>query len=538
MRAKATEARSSDKSRPIRQAQKEPAPGNSSPDLVNDPLVGLTGRATDDASASAHAHAIQRLIASNPAEAGRTILGLQRHYGNRYVQRVLARQPTTPGDAAPLQRDELHTRDEEEEEETAARQRGQSGEMGRGAGTQFTIGAPGDKFEQEADSVAAAVTQSRPTQSPAPGRGLAQILHHIGASEDQESRVMGPSAVQKLEMPGRDSKRIRVFAAGGVQRGDRSVPASLGSQIQQAQGRGTRLPDSVRRTLEARMGYDFAGVRVKTDSQAANLCRTLGARAFTQGNDIWLGRGESVNNLRLMAHELTHVVQQGAAGRANADQLLGKQAGSSKVLDHLRAIQDEGSARGMAYRRDIQNFKRQNPGHKLQTLQRQILEMPEAKSIRQQDQARTRVVRIAACSGGGGTPTFPSISDITSDATVEAERAADWTAGESDYKERSGWVMWDSSSGTYSVVNKRTGTEDGVSPGTTPADSGTNYHVGHYHQHPQLRPGRNKALFPVGPSAADRSFGNARNSPGVVRDYTTRARTTVTNYTYGPNRRS
>jgi hypothetical protein len=533
MRAKATEARSSDKSRPIQQAQKEPAPGNSSPELVNDALVGLTGRAADDASASAHADAIQRLISSNPAEAGRSILGLQRHFGNRYVQRLLARQSTAPGDAAPLQRDELHTRDEEEEEETAARQRGQSGEMGRGAGTQFTMGAPGDKFEQEADRVAAAVTQS-----PVPGRGLSQVLHHMGASEDQESRVMGPSAVQKLAMPGRDSERIRVFAAGGVQRGDRSVPVSLGSQILKSQGRGARLPNPVRRTLEARMGYDFAGVRIKTDSQAANLCRTLGARAFTRGSDIWLGRGESVSNLRLMAHELTHVVQQGAAGRANADQLLGQQSGSSKVLDHLRAIQDESSARGMAYRRDIQNFKRQNPGHRLQDLQRQILEMPEAKSIRQQDQTRTRMVRIAACGGGGGTPTFPSISDITSDATVEAERAADWTAGESDYKERSGWVMWDSSSGTYSVVNKRTGTEDGVNPGATPADSGTNYHVGHYHQHPQLRPGRDKARFPVGPSTADTNFANGRNSPGVVRDYTTRARTTVTNYTYGPNRRS
>jgi hypothetical protein len=148
-----------------------------------------------------------------------------------------------------------------------------------------------------------------------------------------------------------------------------------------------------------------------------------------------------------------------------------------------------------------------------------------------------------ATGGTGATPaqtavTFPTIGQITADATVEAERAADWTAGETDFKERAGWVMWNRTSSAFSVTGKVTGTEDGVNPGATPADSGDLFMVGHYHQHPQLSPGRDKSRFPVGPSGADTRFANARNSPGVVRDFTDTARTTVTNYTYGPNRRA
>jgi hypothetical protein len=53
-----------------------------------------------------------------------------------------------------------------------------------------------------------------------------------------------------------------------------------------------------------------------------------------------------------------------------------------------------------------------------------------------------------------------------------------------------------------------------------------------------LDPRRDKTRFPVGPSAADTAFANARNSPGIVRDYTTTARTVETEYTYGPNQRT
>jgi hypothetical protein len=70
--------------------------------------------------------------------------------------------------------------------------------------------------------------------------------------------------------------------------------------------------------MESAFGADFGGVRVHTDAQADGLNRLLNARAFTTGHDIFFRRGEyspgSSTGRELLAHELTHVVQQGSAG--------------------------------------------------------------------------------------------------------------------------------------------------------------------------------------------------------------------------------
>lgn len=82
---------------------------------------------------------------------------------------------------------------------------------------------------------------------------------------------------------------------------------------------GAPLRPNVRQALESRMGVDLGGVRVHEGSAAHASASALNARAFTHQGDIWLGRGESQDNLGLMAHEATHVVQQGAALRRAAD---------------------------------------------------------------------------------------------------------------------------------------------------------------------------------------------------------------------------
>lgn len=76
--------------------------------------------------------------------------------------------------------------------------------------------------------------------------------------------------------------------------------------------------------LAAEMGHaigaDFNGVRIHTGEEATQMNRDLGAQAFTHGNDIYFNSGKydpsSTNGKRLLAHELTHVVQQGAAPAA------------------------------------------------------------------------------------------------------------------------------------------------------------------------------------------------------------------------------
>jgi hypothetical protein len=79
---------------------------------------------------------------------------------------------------------------------------------------------------------------------------------------------------------------------------------------------GASLPAALRRDLEPAFGNDFAGVRVHTDAEAARKARRIGAGAFTVGRDIWSAPGAHApatpEGHRLLAHELTHVVQQGA----------------------------------------------------------------------------------------------------------------------------------------------------------------------------------------------------------------------------------
>jgi Domain of unknown function (DUF4157) len=78
---------------------------------------------------------------------------------------------------------------------------------------------------------------------------------------------------------------------------------------------GRTLDDRVAGTVGAHLGRDFSSVRVHDDPHARGATAAMGARAFAYGGDVFLGPGESDRDLGLMAHELTHVAQQGAAAQ-------------------------------------------------------------------------------------------------------------------------------------------------------------------------------------------------------------------------------
>jgi hypothetical protein len=85
-------------------------------------------------------------------------------------------------------------------------------------------------------------------------------------------------------------------------------------QMQDPTQRGAPLERSVRAEMEDALGADLSGVRVRSDRAAGEASAALGARAFTYGSTVFLGRGAAPTNAGLMAHELTHVVQQRATG--------------------------------------------------------------------------------------------------------------------------------------------------------------------------------------------------------------------------------
>jgi hypothetical protein len=116
----------------------------------------------------------------------------------------------------------------------------------------------------------------------------------------------------------------RLFASRHVQAqrkdGPVSIPQvtpSVSANIRALQGGGSPLLQSTRAFFEPRFGADFSQVRIHTGARAAETAKSINARAFTVGRDVAFGKGqystESQDGRRLLAHELTHVVQQHAA---------------------------------------------------------------------------------------------------------------------------------------------------------------------------------------------------------------------------------
>ena len=159
--------------------------------------------------------------------------------------------------------------------------------------TKLTIGEPGDKYEQEADRVAAQVVKQ--IDAPVSGQG-GQNVQREELSEEEKDLQMKPMLQFRL-------------AKGGL-----SAAPDMEVSIQQAQGSGQFLGKSIREPMEQAMGTDFTRVKVHTDSRANQLNQWLQARAFTTGQDVFFRQGAyepgSRRGQELLAHELTHVVQQ------------------------------------------------------------------------------------------------------------------------------------------------------------------------------------------------------------------------------------
>ncbi|HEV7889718.1 MAG TPA: DUF4157 domain-containing protein [Pyrinomonadaceae bacterium] len=149
----------------------------------------------------------------------------------------------------------------------------------------LAVSAPGDAHEQEADRVAEQLAASH-----APAK------------------------------PGATPPRIQRFTTrpGGQ---EHSAPPSVERSLA---GAGRPLEPSLRRDMEGRFGHDFTPVRVHTDAAAEQSARDVSAHAYTVGSDIVFGAGRFApstdEGMRLLAHELTHVVQQ-----SSGNVFLGKQ---------------------------------------------------------------------------------------------------------------------------------------------------------------------------------------------------------------------
>ncbi|MBD1867174.1 DUF4157 domain-containing protein [Cyanobacteria bacterium FACHB-471] len=173
--------------------------------------------------------------------------------------------------------------------------------------TKLKVGAPGDRYEQEADYVAAQV-MAMPDSEAQP----IQRQTEDSPEEEGEEIQMKPLAQTITPLVQRQSEEetedVQAKADGSA-----IAQPDLESRLASSRGGGSPLSDEVRSHMEPRFGTDFSHVRVHTDSSAIQMNKDLRAQAFTHGSNIYFGAGKSPGKNELTAHELTHVVQQTGA---------------------------------------------------------------------------------------------------------------------------------------------------------------------------------------------------------------------------------
>jgi Domain of unknown function (DUF4157) len=195
-----------------------------------------------------------------------------------------------------------------------------------------TISSPGDPFEREADDVADRVM--RTVESTPIGSAPAAIQRKCAECEEEEKAgLVQPApaaALQSIEGRKEEEEELLQLAEVAVQRKAEFGAAVAArsplvvERLAGTQSGGELLASGTRHQMEAAFGRDFSRVRVHRDGEAAELSHQLSALAFTHGNHIYFGSGkydpEGSSGKRLLAHELTHVVQQGqAATRRGGD---------------------------------------------------------------------------------------------------------------------------------------------------------------------------------------------------------------------------
>ncbi|MEG3936018.1 MULTISPECIES: DUF4157 domain-containing protein [unclassified Microcoleus] len=164
----------------------------------------------------------------------------------------------------------------------------------------LTLGTPGDMYEEEADRVARQVVDEIHS-SP---------FREQNAQSEEERIPAGGEA-------GRVQRQITVRSAGDA---GGELSSEWEGELQRAKGGGQPLSPSVKEPMERAFGADFGGVRVHTGAQADRLARSIQAYAFTTGQDVFFRQGAYEPGSRrweeLLAHELTHVVQQNALAKS------------------------------------------------------------------------------------------------------------------------------------------------------------------------------------------------------------------------------
>ena len=203
----------------------------------------------------------------------------------------------------------------------------------------LNVGKSGDKYEVEADKAADQIVSKskQPSSSFVPSGPSIQKQTEEDVQKQEAEEIQQKPVVDKIT-PGVQLKpltSIQKQPEEEVQAKEDEIQekeeeeivqqktseggnaSGIENQLSASKGGGSPLDSDTRGEMESGFGSDFSGVRVHNDSNAVQMNQELGSQAFTNGNDIYFNEGKydpsSDSGKHLLAHELTHTVQQGAS---------------------------------------------------------------------------------------------------------------------------------------------------------------------------------------------------------------------------------
>jgi uncharacterized protein DUF4157 len=269
------------------------------------------------------------------------LLSMQHAAGNQVVSRVLqSHLSNSQSIAGVVQRHWVpcdspeapsYKCDEDEKEKTR-----EDKEL-NGIQAKLTVSHPADRYEREADSVADLVMRTTDEELSRISTTTAAVQRKCAceagstpcAKCNEEEQVNRAPITAGLELV---QRQAGISRKGGPEAAAMSseVPGKLADSIRGLRGSGDAMPQSTRSFFEQRFGFDFSGVRLHATAGAGETARKLQAKAFTIGQDVIFAPGYyapgTSEGRRLIAHELTHVVQQNRLSRLHAetDQISGQ----------------------------------------------------------------------------------------------------------------------------------------------------------------------------------------------------------------------
>lgn len=284
-------------------------------------------------------------LRTSQSQSSQSLHGLQSAYGNQAVLRTLhspqhnARMPALrPSQSMMLQRKCACGGSSQSEGDCAeCKAKRREGEAPALIRTKLKMSQPGDQYEQEADRIAEHVmrmpeskviqtlrlsnsTQNKSTQQLFPQ--FEGLQRQIGEEEEILSEPLAPEVEEEEEEEEGEVLQSKQYS-GQTRTLTSTVPPSVPEALNEP---GGVLDQSTRTFMELGFGTDFSQVRIHTGSKAAESAKAINAMAYTVGHQIVFGDGyytpHTQQGRRLLAHELTHTIQQSNNGLALHRQLL------------------------------------------------------------------------------------------------------------------------------------------------------------------------------------------------------------------------